>query len=131
MNTPIDEATPRPWKFDQANNGLIAFRIAGNGFILADVFFKNTSEYAVSRDEAEANAALIVQAVNQYAALKAVAEAAEELKKLTRKHFPHRSPEWVYSNPDDHLHQSDEEYAPAMNRFLDALKVYTESKGVA
>ncbi len=45
MKTPIDEATPRPWKFDQANNSLIAFRIAGNGFILADVFFKNTNVF--------------------------------------------------------------------------------------
>lgn len=58
----VTQHTPGPWKFDRNNDGLIAFRIAGNGLILADALFKNTIEHAPQRTEAEANARLIAAA---------------------------------------------------------------------
>lgn len=57
MNT-----TPGPWKFDRANDGLIAYRIAGDGLILAEVLFRRTIEHAPIQETAQANARLIAAA---------------------------------------------------------------------
>ena len=74
----IDKATPIPWQCKRENDGIRAFRISGNGMILADVLFKALDYHAVSKDEAEANAALIVKAVNEYDALCGLESVAKE-----------------------------------------------------
>ena len=66
------EHTLGNWEFKRANDGLIAFRISGNGFILADVLFRHTTEHAVEKAEAEANARLIAAAPCLLRALEAV-----------------------------------------------------------
>ncbi len=66
----IEKATPRPWR--RAASGRAVFIASGAGYI-AEVFHDEHSE------NVEANAALIVQAVNERDALIAVADAAERV----------------------------------------------------
>ena len=73
--------------------------------------------------ECEAKAVRIVKAVNEYDALCAVAEAVKQVQDLTKKNYPHRSPEWVY----DH---SDAPIIYAMNNLLDSItKLEEERRG--
>jgi len=92
MNTPNqDKATSRPWVIGDSNevfpdgNGDEAFSdwlniIGANGKVVCEL--PGHSQYARGNENSkieDANAALIVQAVNEHAALVAVAEAAKAL----------------------------------------------------
>lgn len=70
-NQPKDESTPRPW---QQTGGEVRSLDRGGRLIAAcDIGIQT------KREEDAANAALIVSAVNQFDALRAVAEAAKAL----------------------------------------------------
>lgn len=73
--TTTDKATARPWKLHLPQNS-----ITDSGDDEALICQMYDSQF-ITPPEQKANAALIVQAVNEYAALKAVAEAAEHLTK--------------------------------------------------
>lgn len=75
MNTQNDKATPRPWKAYNADSG----RIFKNWAVGGKVDRIATIHDLGSSKAAQANAELIVRAINQYEALLAVAEAAEKV----------------------------------------------------
>lgn len=78
MNTPQNttQATARPWRIeDFALAGCNIKSCEGTPRTIAKM--QRDYPHLVSREENEANASLIVQAVNQFDALNAVAEAAK------------------------------------------------------
>lgn len=71
-------ATPRPWAHDEMTEELAVFRIHGsNGRRVADVDCATT--FMEDVDEAEANARLIVRAVNMHDEMAAALKGAVEL----------------------------------------------------
>jgi len=85
-NQPKAEATPRPWTFNRVKTSSgQCFKLGSpdqvNGHYGAIcIYDDSTSLNPRKRGNAEADAALIVKAVNEYDALNAVAEAAKGLK---------------------------------------------------
>ncbi len=83
----MDKATARPWKIGGGQiNGWVDIKTESNGDRVAKVDLildTNTLGGWTKRfDITEANAALIVRAVNEHAALVAVAEAAKPISEL-------------------------------------------------
>lgn len=72
--------TKTPWKTsDEENLGYTAFRIVGDGVILADVMFNEKCPgVAPTKDVAWANAQFIVEAVNAHATITARVKELEE-----------------------------------------------------
>jgi hypothetical protein len=70
--------TPGPWKCKRENDGLCALRISGDGFIIADVFFQSTYQFAPDADQCRANARLISSAPELFEALAQVKGILDE-----------------------------------------------------
>lgn len=78
------KATPGKLSFDRRNDGLVAFRIAGDGYIIGEALFQNPvagfTTSAPNREQAQHNAALLAHVFN------VLPEVAEALKVMLRLH---------------------------------------------
>lgn len=75
-----EQATARPWDCDPANLCIYGTGKKGNTIRLADCTPAEDDERNFRDGEPDANLAMIVRAVNEYDALKAVAEAARSFQ---------------------------------------------------
>lgn len=76
MKTNIENATPLPWHISQYKNGFNFEICSDNGTVCTVLGTSGTQQ------ETQANASLIVESVNQHAALVAVKEAAESVSRV-------------------------------------------------
>lgn len=79
----LKQATPLPIKYDRRNDGIRAARLAANGLIIADVWFKKVEEHAPPESESRAMARLIAHSAN------VLPQALDALKRAANNLPPH------------------------------------------
>lgn len=81
MSKELTKHTPTPWPHGCGDNASIDIVLPNNTTISIDRQCRYKGEYVISREEMEANARLIVKAVNNHEALiEALKSAAEQIR---------------------------------------------------